>query len=474
MAQRRRSGRRQSGRESRATQAAATAALLPRRTRPTSARPIPKAVLLTGGILLVLILAVIAANWFFAVKRPADAPILEVNKRVFRWSEYIAMLRFQKLAAEHLGGEFQAGQEPYSLMQIMAENELISQSSAREGLQISDAELREELISRLVPNAKEIADPGQLERELGIRLGVYTDAVRLSREQYETIVKADLLRRQLGNKLGENIPRVQPQAYIHLIQAQSERSEEVQRQLKEGVAFETVARRFSQEPNVESNGGDIGWLPRSVYPELDNSLFGWKEGETGNAIETPEGWWLVRVVERSGNSARLQGILLADLDAVDNVQRRLRSGGSFTDLAAEFSIDSVTRGNRGEMGTVAVGERGGAFDEPIQGIERGELIGPVLTHDTAYFAIVKERSPAQEIAAAQFETLKVRALEGWMDRERAANYINYCPGSEQNCFGSVKVDLALKEISTTSLTRAQENATATARAAQSAQQPPQF
>ena len=416
-----------------------------------------------------MILLVVAVNWFFTVKRPQDTPVLQVNSRVFRWSEYITLLRFQKLAAEHLGGQFQAGQEPYTLMQLMSENELIRQASAREGLRIPENELHDEESARLVPNFEQIKDPAALARERELRVGVYIDAVQLTREQYDDIVRSDLLRRQLSDKLGQNIPRVQPQVSIHVILGQQEQAEAIQKQLSDGVPFETAARRFSQEGNVEGNGGNIGWVPRSVYPDLDSKLFGWKLGEVGEAIETPEGWWLVRVAERSADGARLQGIRLADLDTVNNVQTRLRAGASFTDLAAEFSTDASTRNNQGDMGIVRVGERGPDFDQAIRGFREGELIGPVMTHNVAYFAIVQERSPAQEIASEHFETLKLRALEDWLTKERAGAVIDYCPADE--CFGSIKVDRALKEIATQSLTRAQEYATATARAALSQQQP---
>jgi parvulin-like peptidyl-prolyl isomerase len=297
--------------------------------------------------------------------------------------------------------------------------------------------------------------------------------VQLTTAQYEELVGADILRRQLRDKLGAAIPRVQPAAYIQLIVAPTDQSNNVQQQLKDGVPFETVARRFSQDQDVETNGGEIGWVPRLAYPELDRALFGWKEGETQHVIESADGWWVVRVVERLDNAARMEGIRLATENEADSILRRVKAGESFQDLAAQFSTDAATRDLRGDLGVVKAGERGKDFDEAIRGLEAGTLIGPAPTHEFVYFAIVKERSSAQEIPPRFFEVLKQRALEDWLNKERAANNIDYCPGSPDNCFGSVKVDRALAEIASISLTRAQE-ATATATVRQRAGGQPAF
>lgn len=405
--------------------------------------------------------AVVAANWWVSVKQPQDKPVLVVNSRVFRWSEYMTLLRFQKLATQQLGQPFQAGQEPYHLMHLMTQNELINQAAVREGLHITQAELRHEMTSRLVPKAKEITDPAQLDKELDVRLTAYLDNVQLSRAGYEDLIRQDLYRQQLANKLGVTIARVQPQAFLHLIEAASDQSDQVNKDLTSGTLFETVARRVSKEPNVQTNGGEIGWVPKLVYRDLDTQVFGMKEGEVSHAIETKNGWWLVRVIERVQDGAHLQGIFLKDLPAVDVAQKRLREGRAFPDVAAQVSTDAATKAARGDMGIVKIGVMGAEVDEVIRGVPEGQLIGPVMTGQSALFAIVKKRTPAQEVAPEHFDVLKQRALDNWLTKESAAATVDYCP--DKQCFGSVKVDAALKELSTLSLTRSQE-ATATAAA----------
>lgn len=459
MTQRRRGGRNQLNRPSGGQpQGAVIAPPVSRRRRPPTTQPIPKPIAIAAGLLIVVIATVLAVNWWFSVKRPQDKPILVVNSRTFRWSDFMTILQFEKLAAAQVGAPFHAGQEPYNLMQLMTENELISQAAAREGLHATRAELRTEMTKRQVPNADKITDAGQRDRELDLRLGGYLDAVRLTHGQYEDIIRADLYRQQLRDKLGANIPRVQPQAYIQIIQVPNDQIDAVQRDLGAGTPFETVARRSSKEPNVEANGGEIGWVPRLAYPDLDGDLFGLKEGTLSRPIADKDGIWLVRVVEHMEGAAHLQGMRFMTDTAADAAERRLRDGASFTDLTAELSTDPATKAARGEMGIVKVGQRGPEFDEVIRGAPENRLIGPVLSGPDALFALINKRTAAQEVSQDHFEVLKQRALDDWLNKERVRSHIDYCPGGEDNCFGSVKVDKALRELETISLTRSQEAA----------------
>ena len=472
MSQRRRSARRQAGRQQRSTtQTLEPQAPSRRRQRPTGARAIPRPVLIGGALFMAIVLAVVGVNWLFSVKRPGDVPILQVNSRKFSWNEYIEILRFQKLAAESLGGQFQMGQAPYDLMQLMADNEIVRQTAAREGLLVTTAMVRQEMVSRLVPNAAQIADPKDVEKELEVRLDNYLSAVRLPYSRYEEIVRTDVYRDQLRVKLGVDIPRVQPHLYLHLIKVTSEETQTVEKALKDGVPFGTVARRYSSEQNAKVNAGEVGWTPRLVYRDLDEILYGLGVGETSRPIVTPQGLWILRVLRKeAGSAAEMQGILVRTAEDADEAKKLLGSGVDFASVAAQFSIDP-SKGNGGKLGVVRVGDRGEEFDEIVQGAVSNQRLGPIDTGTGVYFAMVTERSDAQEVSENHLEVLEGRALDQWLTQERAKNLINYCPSGPNSCFGSIKVERALKQIADVSITKVQEDATATAAASQAGKAP---
>lgn len=472
LAQRRRT-RRRSDRAQRVAPGAVGSTPSRRRSPPTATRPVPGRFLVIGGVLLLAIVVGVVVNYWVSVKRPGDQPILQVNNRVFSWSDYVRLLRSQKQGAEALGTSFNRGVAPYQLMQSIAENELIRQAAAREGLSTTKEAIRKEMMSRLLPTPSEGADPRQLDREFDVKLHNYLAAIQLSSSEYKEIVRIDLLREQLRQKLGEGIRRVQPQGYLHLIKVPTEKpqaADDVKKRLATGEEFASVARKLSEHQS-QDDGGEVGWAPRVVFKELDDLLFGLAEGATSEPLTTGDGVYLVRLLERQGEKARLQAILVKDLAAARDMDSRLKAGASFADLSAQFSVDPALRAARGDLGLVGVGDRGDAFDRLIRGLEL-DKVEQVDTADGTYFLKVTGRTEAGEVSEANLEILKTRALEVWLRREWDANSVNYCPRRPDDCFSNTDVDRALAQIENVSLTKTEKAVTATAQAAAQGQSQP--
>jgi len=69
-------------------------------------------------------------------------------------------------------------------------------------------------------------------------------------------------------------------------------------QLKQGAPFATVASQFSQSPSA-ADGGDIGWVVQGqLSEELDGALSELKPGETGGAIRSEGGYYVVALRDR--------------------------------------------------------------------------------------------------------------------------------------------------------------------------------
>lgn len=470
MPPRRRSARRQAERQQAQAGGSPQPGTGARRRAPKSVRAIPKAFLIVGGLLLAAIAILVIADYWVSIKRPGDEPILAVNKRVFTWNDYVELLKFQKLGTQAMGGEFNAGQAPYQLMETMTEGQLIRDAAPRLGLKVTDDQVRKEMISRLVPDAQDQSDPDQINREFKVRLHDYLTQVQISEAAYEEIVRTDVLRDQLRDKLGVAIPRVQPQAHIYLMSVSNDDETKAEEQLKQGVDFTTVARRFSTD-DTRPDGGDIGWVPRLAYKDLDLQIFGLRENSVSDPISADKGYWVIKVLERQGEKAHLKGILVDGIDTARSIDDKLNSGFTFEDLAAQLSVDPDTKSKRGDMGWVSAGAYKGLFDDYIRGAPLNKFAGPITLANGTQFLLVVDRKEALEVSDRNFDVLKTRALEDWISQERDANQIDYCPGDpEKNCFSNLKVDRALDQIDDISRTRLQQDATATAAAASRGQQ----
>jgi len=70
--------------------------------------------------------------------------------------------------------------------------------------------------------------------------------------------------------------------------------------LQQGAEFETLARESSEDLETKAKGGDLGWVEaHQLPPGLTNAVFNLKVGETSPVLETPRGYFIYRIEERT-------------------------------------------------------------------------------------------------------------------------------------------------------------------------------
>jgi peptidyl-prolyl cis-trans isomerase SurA len=63
--------------------------------------------------------------------------------------------------------------------------------------------------------------------------------------------------------------------------------------------FEDLAKKYSEDPNVVSNNGYLGWIsPGQVPPEVDVALSRLTPGEVSDPFQTEFGWHIVQLINR--------------------------------------------------------------------------------------------------------------------------------------------------------------------------------
>ncbi len=78
----------------------------------------------------------------------------------------------------------------------------------------------------------------------------------------------------------------------------------IKEELKHGVSFSTLAKKYSQGPSA-SSGGDIGWIKKGeTVKEFEKVAFSLKKGEVSGPVRTPFGYHLIKVedIKKAGET----------------------------------------------------------------------------------------------------------------------------------------------------------------------------
>jgi len=168
-----------------------------------------------------------------------------------------------------------------------------------------------------------------------------------------------------------------------------------------------MAMEYSQDATARA-GGDLDWFdPGDMTPAFEARVTDLQAGEMAGPFVTPFGVHLVMLTERDGDRLRASHILRlvpvepldvqTVLDEAQAIRASVASGEvSFSDAAAEFSLDPSTRYGGGSLGTVFLAGWDASLAEMVSGLSPGELSAPVQIERgsaVAVFRLAPDQTP---------------------------------------------------------------------------------
>lgn len=131
---------------------------------------------------------------------------------------------------------------------------------------------------------------------------------------------------------------------------------EIRQRILDGEDFNELARKFSEDPSAQYNGGDMGYVGRgAMVAQYEAMAFKLKKGEISQPFESMFGFHIMQLIDRRGNEYHSRHILISavpsreDLDRAEQYLDSLRLailGDSikFEDAAKKYSDDTRTKG----------------------------------------------------------------------------------------------------------------------------------
>ncbi len=280
------------------------------------------------------------------------------------------------------GGRGNADQIKCQFLAILIRNKLMLAKAEIDSVVVSDDEVDANTERRIGIIASQYGDVKELEKQFGKTMeqikGDVRDMVReqmIVSEMERTITKdltvtpAEIKR--FYNKIPkDSLPFLDAEAEVAQIvrvakvsQQQKEQTKgelmAIRDELLRGADFATLAKKYSSDPSVATNGGDMGWSGRGrMVPQFEAMAFKLKPGEISMPFETDFGIHIMQLVERRGNEYHSRHILMSpspspeDLKVaekyLDSLRTVINSGKiTFQAAAKEYSDDMTTKGNGG-------------------------------------------------------------------------------------------------------------------------------
>jgi peptidyl-prolyl cis-trans isomerase SurA len=200
--------------------------------------------------------------------------------------------------------------------------------------------------------------------------------------------------------------------------------EEAMKEIRAGADFETVARKYTEEPGGKERGGDLGWFRSgAMVREFDQMAFMMRPGDISPIIETSFGFHIIKLEKVRGAERQARHILvIPEVGAADADRMRATADSVIAKLNAGADVDSMARAigdpnEQARVGPYPVERLPAPYNTVLNDVETGTVVGPVVlptSTGASKFAVIKvtDRKPAGSytLEDAQFRQQLERTL----------------------------------------------------------------
>ena len=230
------------------------------------------------------------------------------------------------------------------------------------------------------------------------------------------------------------------------IQAAHQRADDILKKLRAGANFQETAIA-SSDGQQALQGGDLGWRKAAELPTLFVDLvMHMKTGDVSNLIRSPSGFHIIKLLEQRNDQRHIvtqthaRHILIRtdELTSDDTAQarlndirQRLKDGADFAELARDYSNDTATASNGGDLGWVNPGDMVPNFEAQLDKLASGEISKPFKTGFGWHIVQVLDRRRHDDtdafVRSQAREAIRQRKIEeelqSWLARLRDDAYI---------------------------------------------------
>ena len=252
------------------------------------------------------LLAMTTSVWAAPAVQSVDRVLAVVDKQVITLGEFQDAVKRNR-AALPKGSSVTDQQLQSQTLGNLVDQALMVQMAARTGIQVSDAEIKQNM--GLVSKHAEMSDK---QWHTAVRDALLVEKLK-QRDLYSKVRVSDaditqaidsLPEKDKKQSSGHTVTAYYPQHILITVDSKTKDADalakirELRTRISSGESFESVARANSQDPGSAVNGGVLGWaVDGMMVPEFENAMKSLPKGALSEPVRSSYGYHLIRVLD---------------------------------------------------------------------------------------------------------------------------------------------------------------------------------
>lgn len=246
----------------------------------------------------------------------------------------------------------------------------------------------------------------------------------------------------------------------------------IKKEIDEGLSFQAAALKYSDDPSVSENQGQLGWFGpfKMIYP-FETAAYATPVGEVSEPVKTRFGYHLIHVTGKreAGGRVKVAHIMLTDKEGgqdaeqkIKAIAERIKQGASFSDMAKQYSEDTNTAANGGELkafekaslmsakfeeAAFALSEEN-PISEPVKTEFGWHLIKLIFKQDLLPYSDMKDqlaRQVQQDVRAQMIDADIIKKIDSTIEVEENPEALAFFTDFIDEDFFTIKDKSALSE-----------------------------
>ena len=149
--------------------------------------------------------------------------------------------------------------------------------SSELGLKADYNQVEQEILSRLIPEFEQrqnVEEFAKLQEEFERTLIEFVELLGMDEEYYRDVLAGQILLGDSFNYFASKVPQENEEVFAYWIKASTKNKvEDMRQRLLNGEEFKDLAKGYNEDISHAAENGEIGWVPRGAFPELETVLF---------------------------------------------------------------------------------------------------------------------------------------------------------------------------------------------------------
>ena len=282
----------------------------------------------------IFVVALLAWGFYTSTVRPPRKVVAQVGEAKVQLEQVATYNRLMRGVGRPIS--------PTGVVNILIRNEILRQEGETQyPVVVTPEDIDQRLADEFETLLGENGDPSTSLTPEGRQLyEEFLSSVRVSNKDYLAYIESEIMVEKLRAHFALLVPEAEEQVYLQFIVVDTpERSEEVLQRLEEGEEFGALAQEINEGPYADYANGEVGWVPRELFPDLAEAIFAAQIGEPIGPLTSSLG----SVVAQITQGPELQPVSEDVRQALGDSRITLWLQAQLVELLVDYTFDDDDR-----------------------------------------------------------------------------------------------------------------------------------